>query len=206
MDYQLSQKNEKAFEISYLQIKQFYFDYKYLLPQSQRMEYFCGLFLLHLLSQNRITEYCSELELLELQHFDNQYISLPVDIEHYISEGNYSKLLSLQNALTDPSYLYYLSKLNSSIRYEVARSAERSFTSVSIVDACEMLLLKDQNELIAFINQEAQKNDGEQEITWQIQDSRVCFKESVNKDKIVIPSNKIMTDTLKLAYELEKII
>ena len=35
------------------------------------MEYFCGLYLLHLLSHNRTSEYCGELELLDLSFFSN---------------------------------------------------------------------------------------------------------------------------------------
>jgi len=212
MDYNLLTKNEKGFEIAYMQTKQFYFDYNKHLDKSNRMEYFIGLYLLHLLSFNRNTEYCSELELLKLDQFSNEYISLPVEIERSISEGNYSKLISLQNALKEPAYLFYLGKLNSSIRYEIARSAEKSFNSISLKDAADLLMFDNNNDLLDYINQENQKiteslNHGNTiEIQWMIQNDYLVFKKISSKDKNVIPSKKIMSDTVRLAYEVEKII
>ena len=58
-------KNEKAFELAYLQVKPFYFDYiKGILPkQSDNYLYYVGLYLLFLLSNNRTTDFSTELEL-----------------------------------------------------------------------------------------------------------------------------------------------
>jgi hypothetical protein len=60
MSYHLQRGDEKNFELAYLKIKQFYFDFKYnstntrrLFGRSENMLYFCGLYLLHLLSNNR---------------------------------------------------------------------------------------------------------------------------------------------------------
>jgi len=53
MDYYLSKNNEKNFEKAYLKAKQFYYDYKKLLQRSDKMLYYTGLFLLHLLANNR---------------------------------------------------------------------------------------------------------------------------------------------------------
>ena len=208
MDYYLNIQNEKGFENAYLQTKLFYFDSKTLLEKSQRMEYFVGLYLLHLLCENRNSEYCSELELLDLSQFSNEFISLPVEIEHSISEGNYNKLIVLQNSLTDPVFKHYLNRLNSSVRVEIARSAEKSLRSISIKDACELLFFTDANQLMEFVNQENQKSydSGNQEILWVLQEERLSFKEVTGKDRNVVPSNKIMSDTINLAYEVEKII
>lgn len=206
MDFYLNQKNEKGFENAFLQVKQFYFDYANIVKTNPRMEYFTGLFLLHLLSNNRNTEYCSELELLSLNHINNQFISLAVVIDNAIQEGNYNKLINLQCSLKEPAYSFYLSKLNSSVRYQIARSAEKSFTSISVTNACELLLLNNLNELIDFIKQESEKYGSSQEINWIIQDNKIWFKEAFGKDKIIIPSHKLVTDTVKLAVDLEKII
>lgn len=206
MDYYLQNKDEKGFEIAYLQTKQFYFDYEYVVENNPRKEYFCGLYLLHLLSNNRNSEYCSELELLNLNSFNNDYIKLPIEIEHSISEGNYNKLITLQNAIKEESYLFYLGKLNSSIRYQIARSAEKSFNSISIKDLCEFLMLNNSNELIDFINQENEKFEGTERVSWVLKDNNVNFTESLRHEKIVIPSQKLVADTVKLAVEMEKII
>ena len=206
MDYHLQNKDEKNFEIAYLQTKQFYFDYEYVVEINPRKEYFCGLYLLHLLSNNRNSEYCSELELLSLNSFNNDYIKLPIEIEHSISEGNYNKLLVLQNAITESSYLFYLGKLNSSIRYQIARSAEKSFNSISIKDLCEFLMLNNANELVDYINYENEKYEGNKKVAWVIKDNSVWFTEGVGHERIIIPSSKLVSDTIKLAVEMEKII
>ena len=71
-------KNERAFELSYLQVKPFYFDYikntQMLSSQSQKYLYYVGLYLLFLLSNNRTTDFSTELELLDIKDKNNQYI------------------------------------------------------------------------------------------------------------------------------------
>jgi hypothetical protein len=49
----LDKRDEKNFELAYLKAKQFYFDYRNILPQSPNMLYFLGIYLLHLLANNR---------------------------------------------------------------------------------------------------------------------------------------------------------
>ena len=203
MEWHLNQKNEVAFEMAYLQTKIFYFDYQSILQKSEKMEYFCGLYLLHLLSHNRTSEYCGELELLDLSFFSNKYISLPIEIEQCISEGNYNKLLSMQNALNESSYLHYLQKLNSSIRFQIARSMEKSFNDISVKDVSEMLLFQTHNDLYQFLENDRPNTKN---INWHIFNDRIYFKEISQLDKNVIPSNKVMNDTIKLATEIEKII
>jgi len=53
MDFHLSQNNEKYFERAYLKAKQFYYDFNKLIPRSEKMLCFTGLYLLHLLANNR---------------------------------------------------------------------------------------------------------------------------------------------------------
>ena len=53
MDFHLSKNNELGFERGYLKCKQFYYDYKKLIQRSDKMLYYTGLFLLHLLANNR---------------------------------------------------------------------------------------------------------------------------------------------------------
>ena len=93
-------KNERAFELSYLQCKPFYFDYiKGILPkQSEKYLYYVGLYLLFLLSNNRTTDFSTELELLDAKDKNNPYIKVSLDIEQFIVEGNYSHMANLKNS------------------------------------------------------------------------------------------------------------
>ena len=75
MENFLNKNDGKNFELSYQKIKQFYFDYKDFLGKSEKMLFFVGLYLLHLLASNRTTEFCTELELLEIPDLNNNYIN-----------------------------------------------------------------------------------------------------------------------------------
>lgn len=208
MQFYLNKTNEKGFELAYLQIKQFYFDYTELLLKSEKMEYFCGLYLMFLLSNNRTSDYCVELELLPLSFFTNDYIMLPIEIEHCLSEGNYKKLLNIQSNLKDNSYIFFMKKFNSSIRYQIARSLEKSCLSITTKDACELLMLKNDKELLEFIeseNSQFESNEIQKEKNWIMSMDKIIFKNNL-KDKIGIPNKKIVDDTLNLAIEIEKII
>jgi hypothetical protein len=53
MEFYLSKNQEKSFEKAYLKCKQFYYDFKKHIPRSEKMLYYTGLFLLHLLANHR---------------------------------------------------------------------------------------------------------------------------------------------------------
>ena len=75
-------QNERAFELAYLQEKPFYFDYTktILKKQSDKYLYYVGLYLLFLLSNNRTTDFSTELELLNPKDKYNEYIKVSLDI------------------------------------------------------------------------------------------------------------------------------
>jgi hypothetical protein len=204
MEYHMYNKNEKEFEQAFQQVKIFYFDYDSLLVPSDKKLYFIGLYLLYLLSDNRNTDYCFELEFLQLDHFSNNFISLAVDIEHSISEGTYNKLFNMSSTVSDPFYVYFLNKLSSSIRYQIAKSAEKSYDYISINKCLEILMINRQ-ELDSFIDNFKNQANNRHEIDWIIDGENVIFKKVV-KDKNYIPSDFIVRKTVKLATELEKII
>jgi hypothetical protein len=51
-----------------------------------------GLNLLYLLSQNRVAEFHTELELLPPDQIHNVYIKHPLSIEQYLMEGRYNRV------------------------------------------------------------------------------------------------------------------
>lgn len=63
------------------------------LPESAFKDQLFGLNLLLLLSQNRVAEFHTELELLPADQIQsNVYIRHPVSLEQYLMEGNYNKV------------------------------------------------------------------------------------------------------------------
>jgi 26S proteasome regulatory subunit N12 len=205
MEKYLNKMDGKNFELAYLKIKQLYFDYKDTLPKSDKMLYFVGLYLLHLLSNNRTTEFCTELELLDIVDLNNVYVKISRDLETCIMEGNYKHIDNIKSAAKNYShYNFYLEKFNDAIKFQIARSAEKSYESLSLKDALVLLMLNSTGELNEFIKNETETLEN-REIDWKVVNDRVHFI-PINKEKTSIPSNRIILDTVTMGIEIEKII
>ena len=57
------------------------------MPRSERQNLILGLHLLFLLSQSRMAEFHTELELIPLEMHTNIFIKHPVRLEQYLMEG-----------------------------------------------------------------------------------------------------------------------
>lgn len=203
MELALKQKDEKGFELGYLKAKQFYFDSKNIIPsKSEKMIYYIGLYLLHLLSNNRTTDFSTEIELIDIKDLTNPYIKVSRDLEQSIMEGNYKHLFQMKNS-NDQFYNYYLGKFDDAIRFQIARSAEKSYDSLRASDAITLLMLNNANELQAFVK--TQNENEEKEIDWKLVGDRILFI-PLNKEKTSIPSYRIINDNIYLGIETEKII
>ena len=201
-------KNERAFELSYLQEKPFYFDYikdQNILPkQSDKYLYYVGLYLLFLLSNNRTTDFSTELELLDNKDKDNPYIKVSLDIEQFIVEGNYSHMAKLKNS-TDDNYNYYLNKFDDTIRYQIARSMEKSYENLKWDNAMQLLMLKNENDLNEFIRQQNENPREDREIIWKREGDKIKFI-PINENKASIPAYRFFNDSLLLGIETERIV
>ena len=199
-------QNERAFELAYLQEKPFYFDYTktILKKQSDKYLYYVGLYLLFLLSNNRTTDFSTELELLNPKDKYNEYIKVSLDIEQCIVEGNYSHMARLKNS-NDNNYNYYLNKFDDTIRYQIARSMEKSYDNLNGSDAMQLLMLKDENDLNEFIKQQNENPREDREIIWQRDGGKIRFI-PINENKASIPAYRIFNDSLLLGIETEKIV
>jgi 26S proteasome regulatory subunit N12 len=122
----------------------------------------------------RTTDFCTELELLNISDLNNQYIKVSRDLEQCIMEGNYKHIFAIRNSLSDQNYKYYLDKFDEAIRFQIARSSEKSFESLKSSDAVNLLNLRDQSELARFIKQELETLEV-REIDWQIVGDRLHF-------------------------------
>lgn len=64
------------------------------IPASQKMYAILGLYLLYLLSYNKISEYHTEIELIPVEELTNVYIKVPVSLEQHFVEGSYQRILT----------------------------------------------------------------------------------------------------------------
>jgi 26S proteasome regulatory subunit N12 len=90
-----------------------------------------------------------------MEDHDNEYIVIPIRLEQCILEGSYKQVMDI-NSKYDKNYKYYLHKFDGAIRFQIARSAEKSYESLKIVDAANLMRFNNADELINYIKTEVE--------------------------------------------------
>lgn len=193
----------EGFERNFNILKTYYEEFDSILPQSQKKYSILGLYLLYLLSFNKISEYHTEIELIPFEELNNVFIKVPMSLEQYFVEGSYNKILGSKQNVPLQAYQFFIDKFVDAIRYEIARSAERAYDSLSLKDMGQMLMIPQQADLVRFIDQNSMKDGVEWEVN-QVQ-KRVYFK-AERKDEKEIPASKMINLTLEYATEMNRII
>jgi len=191
-----------AFERYMSQVKVYYFDFGGELPESVYMHELMGLYLLSLLSENRIGEFHTELERLDPallpvgQGEGNIYISYPVHLEQYLMEGSYNKVFLLKENVPADTYKFFVEKLLLTLREEIADGIERAYLHLSVKDTARLLFVKDSSDVTAM----AAEREG-----WTIAGDKVVFAQS-DGGAGVLPSESLIDRSLSYAREMEKIV
>ena len=79
----------------------------------------------------------------------------------------------MKNDINFDYYINYLNKFDQTIRYQIARSAEKSYESLKTSDAITLLMLNNYQELQTFIKNEILEDS---EIQWEITNDRLYFR------------------------------
>lgn len=207
-----------------------------MLPASQRQYPILGLNLLRLLAQNRTAEFHTELELIPpVLHDSNIYIKYPTQLEQYIMEGSFNKVL---NARADGLYShegeYFMGMLTETVREEMANCSEKAYKTMSAEHACSMLMLPSLPELTAYAEQVRSSTayercfrasssrwhakadwpcacapvmaiPGHAQRGWALNNGLITFQQSTGK-VLELPSTRLIHETLSYAKELERIV
>lgn len=188
-----------SFERYIAQLKTYYFDYAKLLPSSSYQYELLGLGLLCLLAQNRIAEFHTELERLDVAELQaNVYLRHPMALEQYLMEGSYNKVHLAKDNVPAESYHFFMDVLVDTIREEIASGLERSYEALSPTAVASLLFMSSQppEEVAAFASARG----------WTLSDgaSYVFDVHGGNNSKVNAP--EMIKRTLNYARELEQII
>ena len=138
----VEKKNIEEFERNICVLRSYYDEFDSIIGKSQRKNAILGLYLLYLLSFNKISQYHTEIELIPQDDIENNiYIKVPVSLETYFVQGRYQKILQQQDNVPQVAYYFFIGKFVDAIRYEIARSAERSYDSLSLRDMQKMFMI-----------------------------------------------------------------
>ena len=77
----LEKEDIEAFERNFITVNTYYDEFEGILPPSQKKYTILGLYLLYLLSFNKISEYHTEIELIPIQELNNVFIKVPMSLE-----------------------------------------------------------------------------------------------------------------------------
>lgn len=173
-------------------------NFRNFIGESENMYQVLGMNLLFLLSQNRVAEFHTELELLPAEKIhSNKFICQPVVLEQYLMEGSYNKIFQIKSDVPAPSYNFFMDILIETVRDEIAACLERAYEKISIPEGAKRLNLKTQAEFKTFATK---KN-------WKLgNDNFYHFASETPKPKEPIPSLELAEQAIFYARELEMIV
>ncbi len=109
-----------------------------------------GLYLLFLLSQNRIAEFHTELEAIDPEQLSNVYIKHPIQIEQSLMEGSYNRVWNNRANVPAEEFKFFIDILFETIRKEIAASSQKAYAYLPVQDAATLLYFKSTTEVLAF--------------------------------------------------------
>lgn len=197
-EWSVATKDILSFERYIAQLKCYYYDYKTQIPESQNKYKLLGLNLLFLLSQNRVAEFHTELELLPCDIINsNKFIQHPLALEQYLMEGRYNKLFAAKGNAPSESYNFFIDILLDTVRNEIGACLEKAYERISVQEASKRLNLSNKAEVQKF----------GQSRNWKLgSDGNYHFSSETPKPKEPIPSVELAEMAITYARELEMIV
>lgn len=187
--------DQEAFARSISQLKPYY----QAGVSSARQCHILGLNLMHLLVDNRLSEFHSELELLSDEQANNALVSFPINIERQLMVGIYDEVLAAGTHVPDPSYQFFMDNLLQTVRDSIADCVEVSYKTMTLKDAMTMMKFATPQELSEYI--EECRDD------WIVDGETLCFQPPPMGSKASdIPSMKLIAQSLTYATEMERIV
>ncbi|EFJ43044.1 26S proteasome regulatory complex [Volvox carteri f. nagariensis] len=196
----LHKQDEAAMERSFAQLRTYYNDTRALLPASPSEVTMQGLNLLRLLVQNRIAEFHTELELIPPQAQQDSAILQPVQLEQWLMEGAYNKVLAASREAASEVHGMLLAQLATTVRDEAASCSEKAYERLRVPDAQKLLLFDNDAEVREYANEHG----------WTITpDDYIVFRAAAAEGTAAskaIPSLELINNALVYAKELERIV
>lgn len=196
-EYSVATKDILSFERYISQLKCYYYDYKNEIPESQDKYKLLGLHLLFLLSQNRVAEFHTELELLPCDIIKtNKFVQHPLALEQYLMEGRYNKLFDTKSSAPAECYNFFVDILLDTVRNEIGACLEHAYERINVEQAGKRLYLATKD-----VQRFGQKRN------WILAaDGFYHFSSETPKAKEPIPSVELAEMTIGYARELEMIV
>eukprot|EP00483_Globobulimina_turgida_P005341 UN05351 len=133
-----------------IQLKQYYLIQEISKLSSHR-QHLMGLYLMYLLTENRLGDFHVEIELLSIHDLENKYIKYPMLIEQFMMEGSYGKIIESKRNKPDKTYSALINKLEQTVRNEISLSLQCVHDEIPLQEALDMLSLNNPDTLKQYI-------------------------------------------------------
>lgn len=168
-----------------------------------------ALYLLYLLAQGKTSAFHVELESIYNSPTYNaekdQYLQFPIELERNLMEGNYIKiwkLLQNKNSIPCKEFDVFTTTLVNTLRYEIARSLEKTNESIPISNCKTLLYFPQEQSDAAF--EKALKSELKVE-DWEFKGDLIYFPSSKSLNQVTDSSSTI-ANVLNYAEQIESIV
>lgn len=188
-----------AFERNFTQLGVYYSDLAKDLPESTLHNPIVGTRLLQLLVENRLAEFHGELEIIPDQIRSDSNIAFPIQLEQYLMEGSYNKVLEQRSKVPNPFFKFFLGQLLETVRDNIADCLEVAYSYLKLDEAQKLLIFDSAKDLTKYIE--------EIKPEWAVRDGAIWFKtpeKSLGAQDI--PSLRLVSESLSYATELDRIV
>jgi 26S proteasome regulatory subunit N12 len=167
---------------------------------TSRQCHILGLNLMYLLVDNRLSEFHSQLELLEEQHVvNNPYISFPIELERQLMVGLYDQVLAAH--VPHETFQFFVDQLVQTVRDSIADCMEVSYKEMSLESAKTMMKFTTREELLEYI-----QDCRDDWIVVPDQQALLFQPPAQGNVSSDIPSMEWIAQSLSYATEMERII
>lgn len=193
----LRRNDHAAMERAVAALRPLYYDFPGL-PESPRAHTLLGVYLLYLLTENRLADLHAELELMGDAARASRYVRFVVALEQHKMEGRYNKLWAMQrNELPSELFAPYMALLLNTARADIAAALERAYTTLTFDHARQLLGLDSDASLRTFAAERG----------WTTRENTIVLRdESAGASVPEINALSLIAQSLAYANELERII
>eukprot|EP00760_Papus_ankaliazontas_P027079 PhM_4_TR3138/c0_g1_i1/m.18142/K03031/PSMD8, RPN12; 26S proteasome regulatory subunit N12 len=195
----------EAFSTAFAALQTYYTDFATAdLPESSRQLLLTGLNLLCLLVQNKVWVFHAQLELIPAEQHSSMYVRPVVELERYLMEGSYTRLLRARETVPTNDYVTFLALLTETVATEIAMSMTQGYQSVSTSAAKKLLMIDDGSNASAL-------GDYVSAYDWKEEGDKVHFRASsadggVDPSRVTVNFHDLLQDQLGVAMELQRIV
>ncbi len=157
-----------------------------------------ALNLLYLLVENKLADFHSELELLDDAQLNSKEIKFCTELDQHLNVGSYDQVLTSAKNPPTEYFHFFLRSLLDTVRINIGDCAAASYSKLSIGAAKSVLMFSTTEETLAFVKEEYPD--------WTVTDKEIDLRATKVAKSEEINSQKLISQTLGYATELERIV